>query len=487
MRGAFGLFVALLALLSGCCAQFFTDRYDSSGAYVSAPRFDSLNLTWQFSVHMFAVPGTIIFPLFVNRSGGDVDTQCVGLVSVCCLWRLRDAYINTELEALLSHLDPSGSCGVALEVPASRDVLEELPELKSTALHAWPSYSGIRSWGVAESETGGGAQASEVTFEIFAEVLRLPWLTRTLDPAEIITVGEDDVTDRELVITFAYVQLLSVPFIQVVESRQAVVFHDATQDFERNTNTEHRSFLVLCDDRPKPADALWRADVADANGTCAWFCRPGFVRYPSSTDWWYETVGLGNGSCLAEPRWTAVLELGLYVLVQDASEATISAAVMATQRAVTLAASNVSEQSGMIYVQARQPGEPVAGSRNGLRLAVSVLVLTGRYAPNETVQLARAEADVQALINNVNAVNLNGDYRLLEHVQRMSLEDSRAFLRAPETIDPVPMGILVLCGTWAVGMVGLLTSMCCAFWKHRAAPRLRVVRARLQRRPFSRI
>lgn len=475
--------VTVGVLFGVASAQFFSDRSASSGAHVSAPVFVNYNLTWQFTLSMSVEPGTIAFPLFVNRSGnaGNFPLDCQGMVTVCCLHMIPDYFMNRELRAYVRHL---GECDEEMASKPTVQVLEEMPALLSTALFAFdPKRTDVypRAWSLEQVDSND----AHVAYEVLQENLKELWFTKEEDGTLVPGPEGLDVVDRSLFITFLFVKPTVLPVVQLVLAEQKVLFHDASRDFDENAEQEHDSFLINCQEQFKPEHALWRADTLEVdhvsftdiidNGTivnktvdlqeCVWFCRAGYYRYPSTTDWYYEDgPGRDGGHCVKQPDYTVGVEVAFRVYIRTEvvtvlvdsdreKEGVYADIFLGIQKNLTRAGlaafPKTDETWGMIYVpgeDAAYPGPEVDESDTTVRPA-SLAVFTGKWEPEEDEQ---RDVVVKAMKDEMQRW-WGGVYD--PRVMQITFVDARSFIRVPPVDYSVPPWLWLLAAVWAACVV----------------------------------
>jgi hypothetical protein len=298
------------------------DNYEASGTLISAPKFIQYNATWQFDMTIVAETGSAIIPLFSNRTFQNLTAQvskraeintCTGFVETCCLYALSEYYINTELTAYTNHLGP---CEGNVRTRPTTETLKGIADERIFAVMAFPRvYERYpRVWGTGQHT---------YTVEILTETLKEPWLTRDMG-TEQATVNSD-VVDRELIVSFVYLNPTPTSRVQMITTHHSIIFADATKDIGLNSNSRHQAFHHTCSDSQKPPNSLWRADVMTGdvvagqsieNNTCLWFCLPGYHLYPSATDFYHIHIvpqDLESAKCEPVPTTGAQVMLELTV------------------------------------------------------------------------------------------------------------------------------------------------------------------------------
>lgn len=487
-RKAMKPLILLFVALHMSDAQFFSDRSSSSGASVDPPEFISWNLTWQFAVRMAVEPGTLAFPLFRNRTKGahEFPQECVGLVTVCCLHRLPEYYQNEELHAYVRHL---GQCDEEMAAKPSVQVLEDMPSLQSASLFTFnPKRTDVypRVWSVEDI----GVNDAHVVYEVLQENLRAEWLTMQEEETLVTGPAGVDVVDRSLILTFAFLKPTVLPLMQLVLSEQKVLFHDASKHFDENAEQKHDAFLVNCQEQFKPDHALWRADVLLNNESwinqapvdsglldefeqgrvmeeCVWFCRAGYYRFPSSTEWYYQHASSrGYGECIQEPAYTVGVEIAFNVFIRTEDVTVLAASdeereevyadiFMNVQTNLTTASllpfTTPGARAGMIYVPPIHGetalGPKIEGSETVIR-AASLAVFTGHWEPSLEEQ---TESVVKAAQDGMQAWQGGA---IDPRVMRIAFVAVRSFIRVPPTDYSVPTWVWSIIGVWA-GLVTL--------------------------------
>jgi hypothetical protein len=285
---------------------------DSPGIDVSPPRLVAENLTWQFDVLLFATATAHLVPLFVDRLAppGPPLEPCEGVVPVCCLETLAANFVNARFALYVGglgvHGDETGACPLAAGLSA-RSVLAGWPAVDELQTGAFATPA-PRAWCV---------EAHRCTFEIAAALLRDARFTEDLGVSS--ELNGVTVTDRRLEVVVAIVSPTTTPLTQLTLSRHMLLFHDPDTPPPPDPNFRHHAFSHVCRDVEKPEFALWRADVFSREELCLWFCEPGFVLYPATTD-----AGLLAArrpySCEPEAARRTVLSVGVAVRLWAAPE-----------------------------------------------------------------------------------------------------------------------------------------------------------------------
>lgn len=288
--------ILLLMVVAPVSARLPFTTYQSAGVDVSPPRFLEANFTWQFNVTITQGEGGMLIPLFTNRSSPPALAGCSGLVSLCCLWDLADNFINDQLAA---YLDFVGACSLHAGERSDR-VLDDRPGASALLAYAFPREP-PRAWCLAEHRC---------VFEVPAEDLGAPWLTEELGSSLVTAAGP--VTDRRLILSFALVRPTSTPLVQISMTEHTLIFHDASESLRLPSNMRHHSFNHVCLGREKPRFSLWRADTISSNGTCLWFCEPGYLLYPATTDYGLLAPRREYG-CLPQPPSATIFVFSLQV------------------------------------------------------------------------------------------------------------------------------------------------------------------------------
>lgn len=386
--------LACVHITTPCVQALSTlDSFTSSGVFVTQPLFVPSNFTWQFTTVVSATPGTLVFPLFRNRTRvlaegiWDFPQSCQGLVPICCVYELERYYLNFELSSYLEHLGP---CDEVMLTKPTKTVLAEQPTLEAASLYTFaPSqdYSVVpRTW-VVQSPS---LLETETAFEILPENLELPWMTTEVplvNPAGASTA----VVDRELPLSFVFLTATDLPLVHVQIVPHVILFHDATKLFNAPDEPTHQVFTSLCSDMPAPANALWQLgstltmetnaatnssslQPANASHKCVWFCRAGFYRVPSSTEWWYANHP-GIGTCAPEPRYTALITVLLRLQTSKGlSDSALAYIVMDLSERLAVFTVNRSNAS-MVYSVAKA-GPGIASLNSTAHATVDIWDLT---------------------------------------------------------------------------------------------------------------
>lgn len=452
-----------------------------------------------------AEPGTVIFPLFRNRTYSlmydiwDFDPSCEGVVSICCLYTLSRYFMNSELNAYLQWLNKDADnleCNFEIQNQPSSITLSSRPVLKSTALFSFDEDFSTypRTWMVSEGFRGHATEV-EVAFEIPFEILKLDWMTEDLGPGPQFT----DVTDRSMTIMFAFITPTQYPLINLVLTEQVLIFHDATRNFDRNTETEHNSFQSNCEKELKPLNSLWVVDVTpdtenisnidDFNSTnssnntidhkgCFWFCRNGYYRLPSSTNWWYEQESQltnASGECMKEPPFTAVIEFGMYLYVSIGFSNSEYSDLIMDIREVLTEASVGNRNWSIIYVPS--DSRPIVNGSDYEFISFSLAIYTHRWDLNLTTQTEMVSTKVvQSISQEFQNKTLQGT--TLESTKRVidiRIVDVRGFIYLPGESDNVPAWLWTAISIWCVLLSVVIILGICALYrrmKQKAVQRL---------------
>lgn len=480
MRGAllfrFLLFCVLLRRAARAQPPLPVSVRQLPGIDVGAPRFLEENATWRFELALAATEGTLLVPLFRNRSAPPAPPldACEGFVSLCCLWDLSAAFLNAQFAMYLHYL---GACGLHAGQP-SVDVLTDEPSSNALTAGAFAAPPPA-VWCVAEHRC---------VLEVAALALREPWLTEDL--GTVSSLNGRTVVDRRLDLTIAIVTPMLTPLVKITLSHHHLIFHDSNVAAPEDSNTRHHAFSHSCLEERKPEFALWRADVLALAGECLWFCEPGFVLHPATTDAGLRAARYAY-ACLPEPARAAVY--GFRVLVSGG--ANITTGQLEAYQAEALTAL----QAALEAVLALPPGSSLlhlqAGGPDGA-LTVSVAVFLRDCTRNLSAQVLRIAdaldgpetavlftANVLAALNTTPAadatpaaLNTTPAANATPPVT-VGVAEIAELRPCPPSPADIPLLAAVLAAAW-----GALLCLCAAYGLLASVRRLRERRARLLRR-----
>ena len=305
----------LLPLLAACAMSqpLPVSVRHPPGIDVSAPRFVAGNDTWQFEMLLVATDDVLLVPLFTDPLDrpGPLPAGCEGLVSLCCLrvlsTHLRNARFATYVNAL--GVGPVGACVWPTD-RSSREVLAGRPSEAALQRGVF-GPTPIPGWCV---------DAHRCVNEASPELLRYPWFSKAV--GESTTADGRTVVDREIEVVIAIVTATTTPLVQITLSRYTLLFHDVLTPAVGDPNVRHHVFSHVCREAAKPERSLWRADVLTRGEPCLWFCEPGFVLHPATTDAGLR-AGLRPYGCVRQPARATVLSFDALVALSPAPDAEI--------------------------------------------------------------------------------------------------------------------------------------------------------------------
>lgn len=359
-------------------------------------------------------------------AGFDI-ARCTGHVPLCCLYDAAGYYINHELRSFLLF---QGPCALWAST-SSREFLADAPPAQALQLYSFPPGEGLpRVW---------CADAHRCTYEIPHALLLGPSLTTVLR-----TTGAG--VDREMRLRLLTVRTTPGPEVELVLSEHALVFR--LTHTTAPAEARHHVFSHRCLAETKPAFALWRADILAANTSCLWFCRPGFLVYPSSTDQHRLTsTATLTHACEAVPARVTVLEMRLHVPLDGAPPGDALAAV---QRALEEAL-GLPRARSLLHVRRHAP--------DGLTLAAALLLDCGPGAVRPAADAAIAEAQLAAAVRTLQA---NATTTLLTaHVNvsagPLRVSAASAHRHCPVRDEEVPTAYQGMLALW-LGLIPLLAA-----------------------------
>jgi hypothetical protein len=452
-----------------------TDTYSSSGTHVSAPIFVASNLTWRFDMTLVSDTESVIIPLFINitrqdelASTGQVFDRhaCTGYVNVCCLYEMNKYFINEELQSFLKVLGP---CTALPHAQPTDMLLRDLAPTRSFVDYAFPlGIQYPRIWGVNENTH---------TLEILFEFLSSPWLTE--EPTESQSFVLDDVLDREMRVVFAHVTPTPVDQLRVVLSDHTLIFHEATRHIDQSSNILHGSFFQPCANVQKPENALWRADILLLPVSCLWFCAPGFILYPSATDYYHSVMvpqTSVHGVCQPVPKVGAMVVLQLKVnithnIIHNITENTTSiviyeestwnedeyiAFVAIAIQDVLADAVGIERDKSTLYLQSVH-SVPFNVTQTLKTLSISLVLYTNDTENNATVQENQvlracvAPATASELVHYIDHELSTFFMVLVETTLTAEVRVVSVYtvMRYPSVIETLPFRDTVIIGVWA--------------------------------------
>lgn len=427
------VFCVVLLLVQQTFAFYLTGTYQSSGTEIEAPVFITENGTWQILFHLQAEPGSMIVPLFQNRtSTPDNYKLCQGYVQLSCLYAINNVLINEEFDAYLHYIITDSSA------------LDTLPLTTSLFIHAFPlQYNHYpRAWCLSNTNC---------VLEIPDEMLSLPWLSKDLGKSPTLY----GVIDREIEILFAFVKIIKLPLIQVTLINHKLIFHDPIGNGKTASNIRHHAFHILCSDKPKPENAMWRADL---NKTCLWFCMPGTIMYPSATDYFHMSIEAAHDhTCDKEPANVVIMQFSLSLDIPSTSntDVTHANALLFLQETVTRD-TGVKPRESIFYLQkysstTMQQSINVFVPYDRLYISVALFVRSCDSPNNFTTQV----------LNTKNAIeNVSTSFAADFGYSDINVLDYETFSKCPIKEQDFPVAYVTGVGLWAFGVCALSVLAC---------------------------
>ena len=440
-----------------------------SGIDVSAPRFIEWNATWQFDVALFATEGTLLVPLFHNRSAppGPPLDACEGFVPLCCLWTLADNFLNSQFAMYLHYL---GACEMHAG-QLSVDVLTDEPSTNALTLGAF----------AVPPPTVWRVNNHRCVVQVTETELREPWFTENL--GIVSDINGRVVIDRDLDLTIAIIIPMLTPHVKITLSHHRLLFHDSDTPAPEVSNTRHHAFSHSCREAPKPEFALWRADALARDEECIWFCEPGYVMYPATTDAGLRAARYAY-ECLREPVRAAAYSFRVLIpappggvgITAEQLEAYQAEAITALQGALETAL-GLPPGSSLLHLQDGGPDGTLDVSiavfiRHCSRnLSAQVLRISDALEDDETASLFAG--NILTALNTTTAPNTTTMTPLFEF-DVAGVEQLRPCLL---NSSGIPLLALILGIVW-----GVLLCLCAVYGLFASVRRLRERRARLLRR-----
>lgn len=297
-------------------SPFITDTLSIAGTHVDAPKYKSVNNTWQIGIQLSIPPETKIIPFFFNLGrdstrDDEIIDQCTGFHDTCCLYEMDNVFVNHELHAFFQ-AEPL--CTSSIQSKHTDEFLQSLPFQEAFVQYALAGETTLigRSWFTSIQQNPTANSIYNIIYEFPQPVITSDNVSSVLEMNNPV-IG--DVIDfRQMRVLFMALKGLDVPIMQYMPSVHVLEFAIIRDEIARE-NAQHNSFTFTCNQYEKPKDTFWITQNTAGSIKCVWMCPPHHIEQPPRA----HTTNQSLATCVHEPQYGGILEINMMIQIPDAA------------------------------------------------------------------------------------------------------------------------------------------------------------------------